>query len=239
MNQEDGRPIRGGARITGGKRDEEPIGGIIGGIGSMSSNKRCLIKSSIEEIRNIVGAIRIAEKWQECAGRHVSLKTSINRLSEGRLFIDAYNASWAANLTAMRSELLEKLNGAIEPYSVRELIFRPAYPLRRPPEQPPEKEEEITLTREEEEEAEKAAAGVRDENTRKAYLSFLKRDMIRSKEKIAGGGSRCPICGCTHEKKGICQACRRNYAAADNAPRGNEKELTHEGIYSGRNPDSV
>lgn len=193
--------------------EAEQLGGIISLIGRKSSLSA---KNSIEEIRNIITCIKIAEKWPLCAGRQIRLKTSINRLSGGKLFIDTYNAVWAANLTMMRTDILAKLNEEIAPYKVSELVFRPAYPLR-PLKQPEVKEEEITLSESELQEAEEASLAISDDNIRESYKKFIIMDMIRRKEKFSSGGSICPVCGCAHEKKGICLYCKLNYHPDDNS----------------------
>ncbi len=170
-----------------------------------------IFSKQAEEARDLMRCVIIAQKWPTCAGREVNRKTAISGFATGKLFIKTFNATWAANLTAMKKFLLDKLNKEIKPFEVKDLIFTPAYPLRKPqePKIPPK---EYSLTKEELLIIEEKSSYVKDYDIRQAYQKFIKRDTLWKKEKIDKGGSVCPLCGCVHEERGVCVVCKAHIA---------------------------
>ena len=62
--------------------------------------------------------------WNSIVGEAISAATSIERFSNGQLFIRVINSSWRMELNYRKQDILYKLNSSIENLKVDEIIFK-------------------------------------------------------------------------------------------------------------------
>ncbi len=62
--------------------------------------------------------------WKSIVGEAISSATSIERFSNGQLFIRVSNSSWRMELNYRKNDILLKLNESIENFQVEEIIFK-------------------------------------------------------------------------------------------------------------------
>lgn len=173
-----------------------------------SESIKQILEEQIQKASDIALCIRIAQNWKECVGNRIDLKTAISHLNKNKLYVKTYNNSWAANLTSIKSEIINKLNEKIFPNIIEDIIFRSAYPLKKLKEKEETPKKEYQLNKEELAKIEGTSSKIEDENIQKKFIELMTKDMKYKLEKIDNGGSECPICKCIHEKKGICIFCK-------------------------------
>lgn len=166
-----------------------------------------LLETNEDNPGNFICSVLIAKNWQMCAGSQIDKKTAINRLQNGILFVNTENAVWANHLTLLKRELLNKLNSSIAPFSISDIRFKPAFPLRKFIKRK-SSPLNIALTEEETELIKQYTAAVTDSELRQKLESISIVDKKWQKEKLQKGGGRCPVCSAVNEKKGICFACK-------------------------------
>jgi hypothetical protein len=66
-------------------------------------------------------AIRI---WDSVVGEAISAVTSVERFTEGQLFIRVKNPAWRMELNFRKKDILLKMNDSLEKAVVKEIIFR-------------------------------------------------------------------------------------------------------------------
>lgn len=66
-------------------------------------------------------AVRI---WDSIVGEAISAVTSVERFTEGQLFIRVKNPAWRMELNFRKKDILLKLNDSLEKAVVKEIIFR-------------------------------------------------------------------------------------------------------------------
>jgi len=62
--------------------------------------------------------------WHSVVGEAVSSATTIERFSNGELFIRVKSSAWRMELNFRKQDILSKLNAALSDTTVREIIFR-------------------------------------------------------------------------------------------------------------------
>ncbi len=62
--------------------------------------------------------------WNSIVGEAISAATSIERFSNGQLFIRVTNSSWRMELNYRKQDILCKLNSSMENLKVEEIIFK-------------------------------------------------------------------------------------------------------------------
>lgn len=62
--------------------------------------------------------------WKSVVGDTISASTTIERFSNGVLFIRVKNSTWRMELNFRKQNILEKLNAALENSMVKEIIFK-------------------------------------------------------------------------------------------------------------------
>jgi predicted nucleic acid-binding Zn ribbon protein len=67
---------------------------------------------------------RTLQIWNSVVGEAISSATSIERFSNGELFIRVKNPSWRMELNFRKQDILTKLNAALATPLVKAIIFR-------------------------------------------------------------------------------------------------------------------
>ena len=173
-----------------------------------SKSVKQILEEQMQKASDIARCITIAQHWKECVGNRVYLKTEISYLNKKKLYVKTYNNTWAANLTSIKSEIIKKLNEKITPNIVEDIIFRPAYPLKKIKPKDEKNKKEYKLNKEEEEIINNVTSQLKDEKINKTIAELMRKDMKYRLEKLDNGGSECPICKCIHTQKGICILCK-------------------------------
>jgi len=62
--------------------------------------------------------------WEHVVGETISSATSLERFSDGQLFIRVKNPAWRMELNYRKQDIITKLNDVLEKPIVKELIFR-------------------------------------------------------------------------------------------------------------------
>jgi len=62
--------------------------------------------------------------WNSVVGEAIAGATSLERFSDGQLFIRVKNPSWRMELNYRKQDIITKLNEALEKQMVKEIIFR-------------------------------------------------------------------------------------------------------------------
>ncbi len=62
--------------------------------------------------------------WHSVVGEAISSATSIERFSNGELFIRVKNPAWRMELNFRKQDILAKLNAALTGTMVKDIIFR-------------------------------------------------------------------------------------------------------------------
>jgi len=62
--------------------------------------------------------------WKIVVGEAIESATSLERFSEGQLFIRVKNPAWRMELNYRKQDIIIKLNEALEQPIVKEIIFR-------------------------------------------------------------------------------------------------------------------
>lgn len=62
--------------------------------------------------------------WHSVVGDAISTATSIERFSNGALFIRVKNPSWRMELNFRKQDILTKLNAALATPMIKEIIFK-------------------------------------------------------------------------------------------------------------------
>ena len=62
--------------------------------------------------------------WNSVVGETISAATSIERFSNGQLFIRVKNPAWRMELNFRKQDILQRLNAALESSIVKEIIFK-------------------------------------------------------------------------------------------------------------------
>ncbi len=153
--------------------------------------------------------LAVAQKWPECVGKEINRNTSISSIKDGILFAATTNAVWASHLTALKKEILDKLNSAILPYTLKDIRFKPSYKIKAQYQEKKSERKLIRLTAEEQDFIEVAAAEIKDREMRDTVKSIIEKDLIWQKEKLENGGGICSVCKSVFSKKGICLSCKR------------------------------
>ncbi len=62
--------------------------------------------------------------WDTVAGETIANATSIERFTNGQLFIKVKNPSWRMELNFRKKDILTKLNQALKSQMVKDIIFK-------------------------------------------------------------------------------------------------------------------
>ncbi len=62
--------------------------------------------------------------WDSVVGESISEATSLERFSDGKLFIRVRNPAWRMELNFRKQDIISKINSALDSQMVREIIFR-------------------------------------------------------------------------------------------------------------------
>jgi hypothetical protein len=62
--------------------------------------------------------------WDSVVGETISAATSIERFSNGQLFIRVKNPAWRMELNFRKQDILARLNAALDYPMVKEIIFK-------------------------------------------------------------------------------------------------------------------
>ena len=62
--------------------------------------------------------------WNSVVGEAIASATSIERFSNGELFIRVKNPAWRMELNFRKQDILQKLNAALSSQMVKEIIFK-------------------------------------------------------------------------------------------------------------------
>lgn len=119
----------------------------------------------------------IASCWRECVGVNIADKTHIGRLRNNVLFVNTENSVWASHLTAMKREILSRLNEKLQPYELKDIRFVAKYPWHSKKEEPL-KEVVLSPTDEECKFAAHIASFVSDEKLKNSIYSLCLQDRM-------------------------------------------------------------
>ena len=75
----------------------------------------------LEQARQEFGTLQI---WHSVVGEAISRATSLERFTDGQLFIRVRNPSWRMELNFRKKEIISKLNDALKEPVVKDIIFR-------------------------------------------------------------------------------------------------------------------
>jgi predicted nucleic acid-binding Zn ribbon protein len=62
--------------------------------------------------------------WNSVVGEAISAATTIERFSNGELYIRVRNPAWRMELNFRKKEIIAKLNAALESLMIEEIIFK-------------------------------------------------------------------------------------------------------------------
>jgi hypothetical protein len=74
-----------------------------------------------EDARKQFGIVQI---WNDVVGSAIAKATTLERFSDGSLFIKVKNPAWRMELNYRKHDIIAKLNGALECSMVKEIIFK-------------------------------------------------------------------------------------------------------------------
>jgi len=166
-----------------------------------------IINLQINSEKNYALKMAVALKWKECVGEDIALKTSVQAIRDGIIFASAANAVWTSHLTAMKKDIIDKLNSMIIPHKINDIRFKASYRSKKQ-EYKKEIKEIPQITAEERNVIKEKSSVIKDEKERLLFENIMEKDIIWQKEKLAGGGGFCPICGVVSARKGICFYCK-------------------------------
>ncbi len=88
------------------------------------------ISSVVEDMCHILGLeealqqFRTLQIWSSVVGDAIAEATTLERFSDGQLFIRVKNPAWRMELNFRRQDIITKLNANLHQQLVREIIFR-------------------------------------------------------------------------------------------------------------------
>jgi predicted nucleic acid-binding Zn ribbon protein len=85
---------------------------------------------AVSELASTLGISRalreydVINAWDAVVGERVARVTRVQRVSNGRLFVEVSSAPWRAELAMRRTEIIEKLNKRVHGNVVKDIRFR-------------------------------------------------------------------------------------------------------------------
>jgi len=61
--------------------------------------------------------------WKKAVGPDIGKQTDANRIEQGVLFVSVKNSAWMNELTFLKTQIIKKLNEAIQQEAVKDIKF--------------------------------------------------------------------------------------------------------------------
>lgn len=149
--------------------------------------------------------------WSEVVGEKLAARTEARAVKEGVLVVSVPGSAWAAELSLLKQDVLDRLNERLGEGTIKDIRFRVARGDARPSSVVPQGgsgQELPALTVEEKCAIRELAAAVPVPSLSEAYARVMESHRRREKQRWAQGWRPCRRCGLLREPgEGRCPGC--------------------------------
>lgn len=130
-----------------------------------------------------LGEAEVWRVWEAAVGPQIAARARPSKFHDGVLTVVVASAPWMQQLSFMKRDIAERLNGRIGKNLVREIYLKAGRPPRPEERHPAERPAARLLSETEESKIEAAVSVISDAELRQAFSDLIRKQLSRTPEK--------------------------------------------------------